>query len=109
MYCPNECTVYLVRLFSRVASHEPISQGVRIEAVGSIRPDTIQHVVPSAHPTNDVFTQTLDLEEGELYAFTIVDTSNNGIQTVESPSKLRSYRRRGDKNNFVGEVLTLIT
>lgn len=44
-------------------------------------------MVPSALPTNDVFTQTVDLEEGELYAFTIVDTSGNGMQAVTEDSK----------------------
>ena len=75
-----------------------IIKGVRIEAVGSIRPNTIQHVVPSALPINsDVFIQTLDLEEGELYAFTIVDTSGNGLQNSVAPSKSRSYHSPSNK------------
>eukprot|EP00977_Amphora_coffeiformis_P014080 scaffold3849_cov179-Amphora_coffeaeformis.AAC.18 len=74
--------------------------GIRIEAVGSIRPDTIQHVVPSALPTNEVFTQTLDLEEGELYAFTIVDTSGDGIQSSAAPITLGMAQSTGIFTTF---------
>ena len=93
------CTRRVKKFFCFVVSlfaYTKHSKGIRIEAVGSIRPDTIQHVVPSALPTNDVFTQVLDMEEGELYAFTIVDTSGNGIQTAAAPSKLYSCRSRND-------------
>lgn len=61
--------------------------GVRVEDVTRVFPRTFQHVVPAALPTDAVFTQTMDISRGDLYAFTIVDTAGNGIQQPSAPSK----------------------
>lgn len=55
-------------------------KGVRIEEVSDTFPRTFQHVVPAALPASSTFTQTLDVSRDDLYAFSIVDTSGNGLQ-----------------------------
>lgn len=79
-------------MYSISTNNYAFQNGIRLEWVGGPIPQTIQHVVPSALPDGQTFTQTVELTEGELYAFTVTDSFGNGIESIAGsvvdPSKL---------------------
>lgn len=55
--------------------------GVIIERINGLTTQVVDYVVPSALPSETLYTSSLQLETSALYSFGIVDALNDGIET----------------------------
>lgn len=59
----------------------PATVGVIIERITGLTAQAVEYVVPSALPSETLYTSSLQLETNALYSFGLVDALNDGIET----------------------------